>query len=541
MDCHCIPYHRIPHSSALFLDYLYRHERVAGFYNGSPFDVASYNRLATQLRFSQEKRRELVAILERQNRAFGAGAASFANIARLADPETYAVVTGQQAGLFSGPAFTLYKALTTVKLAQWLNENGLSSVPVFWLATEDHDLEEVSQVAILRDDYELLTLRESGDRPAPHSPVGSVELTAGVTELIGQIESSLAGSPGLPRLMDDLRASYVPGRPWGTAFGKLMARLFEPWGVVLLDPLDHDVHRLGAEAYRRAVEHAGGLRQRLTERSQALIQAGYHAQVHLAEDSTLVFGTEGGNRVPVLERDGQFRLDEDREISLQDLLARVENQPLEFSANVLLRPVVQDTVLPTLAYVAGPSELAYLGQAQVLYPEFGRTQPVLFPRAGFTLVERKVQRLLEKYKLEVTDVWQGEQHLTLRIAAAGLAEGWSERFDQSERELAALLERLRKDIETLDPTLLDTLKHTEEKIKYHIERLRAKVSRSALQRSELLARHAQTLLRFLFPARALQERKVSGLYFLARAGYDLLDRLLAQIQTRSSDHQIVEY
>jgi bacillithiol biosynthesis cysteine-adding enzyme BshC len=342
-------------------------------------------------------------------------------------------------------------------------------------------------------------------------------------------------------LTDDLRASYQPGATWGEAFGKLMARLFEPWGVVLLDPLDRQVHLLGAGIYRRALENAAVLRRKLLERSRGLTKAGYHAQVHLSEDATLVFGTDGGNRVPVVERDGRFRLDEGGEIPAKDLIARVENEPLEFSANVLLRPVVQDSILPTLAYVAGPSELAYLGQAQVLYPEFGRPQPVLFPRAGFTLVERKVQRLLEKYRLEATDVWQGEQHLTLRITAAGFAEGWSERFDQSERELAAMLERLRKDIETLDPTLLDTLKHTEEKMKYHVERLRAKVSRSALQRSDLLARHAQTLLRFLFPAKDLQERQVCGLYFLGRAGYDLLDRLLAQIQTLSSDHQLVVY
>jgi uncharacterized protein YllA (UPF0747 family) len=149
--------------------------------------------------------------------------------------------------------------------------------------------------------------------------------------------------------------------------------------------------------------------------------------------------------------------------------------------------------------------------------------------------------LLEKYKLEVTDAWQGESHLTMRIAAAGFAEGWSERFDQSEQELAALLERLRKDIERLDPTLLDTLRHTEEKMRYHIERLRAKVSRSALQRSELLTRHAQTLQRFLFPGKDLQERQISGLYFLGRAGHELLDRLLGQIQIRSSDHQVIEY
>jgi uncharacterized protein YllA (UPF0747 family) len=207
----------------------------------------------------------------------------------------------------------------------------------------------------------------------------------------------------------------------------------------------------------------------------------------------------------------------------------------------LLRPVVQDLLLPTLAYVAGPSELAYLAQAHALYPAFGRPMPVIFPRAGFTLVDRRVQRLLEKYKLSVEDVWQGEEGVRPKLAAAGFAEGWTERFDQSEQELAQLLGRLRQDLETLDPTLLDTLKNVEAKMRYQMERLRGKVSRTAIERSDFLARHQQLLLRFLTPAKNLQERQVSGAYFLGRAGYDLLDRILSRIQTDSSAHQTLVY
>jgi uncharacterized protein YllA (UPF0747 family) len=211
----------------------------------------------------------------------------------------------------------------------------------------------------------------------------------------------------------------------------------------------------------------------------------------------------------------------------------------------LLRPIVQDSLLPTVAYVAGPAELAYLGQAHAIYPIFDRTMPVIFPRAGFTLVDRRVRRLMEKYRLGLEDVWKGEDHLSRKIAAAGFseggAEGWAERFDQTQEDLQKNLERLRKDVERLDPTLLDALKHTEEKIAYQMDRLKGKLSRAALERSGLLARHQQTLLRFLMPRKNLQEREVSGVYFLGCAGYELLDRLLGQIQTRSSDHQVVDY
>jgi len=261
----------------------------------------------------------------------------------------------------------------------------------------------------------------------------------------------------------------------------------------------------------------------------------------VAEDSTLVFWAPDGNRRPLHRRGDGFVLDESEQVSLEQLGRSLENQPLTFSASALLRPIVQDILLPTVAYVAGPSELAYHGQTQVLYPFFGRPQPVIFPRAGFTLVDPRIRRLLEKYRLTVEDVWQGEEHLRRRIAASAFAEGWSERLEQGERDLAALLARLRPDIQALDPTLLDTLQHAEEKMKYQMERLRGKISRAALQRSETLLRHEQALMRFLLPNRELQERAVSGVHFLGRAGCDLLDRLLARIHIASPDHQILAY
>jgi bacillithiol biosynthesis cysteine-adding enzyme BshC len=541
MDCHCIPHTRMPHSSKLLQDYLYHFDRLAGYYTGAPFEPTSYQSLAEKLHEFLPDRQPLLEILRRQNQAFGCGEATCANLHRLAAPGTFAVVTGQQVGLLSGPAFTLYKALNAVRLAQSLSEQGLPSVPVFWLATEDHDLEEVAQTAVLDDEYASVELSDTGQRPAPRSPVGSVKLTKAITATLDRLEAALPPGTARDELLEDLRACYQPGIGWGQAFGCLMARLFKPWGVVLVDPLDADIQRLGARTYELALTHAPRLRALLQERTNALVRAGYHAQVHVADDSTLLFVNREGSRMPLDERGGKFFVDGSEEASKEDLKAEATQHPEHFSANVLLRPILQDTLLPTLAYVAGPSELAYFAQAQALYESFGRPMPVVFPRAGFTLVDRRTQRLLEKYQVSVEDVWQGEEHLRRKVAAAGLAEGWSERFDQSERELAALLEGLRKDIGTLDPTLLDTLKHAEEKMKYQLEKVRGKLSRAALERSDLLARHEQSLRRFLMPGKDLQERQVSGVYFLGRAGHELLDRILAQIQVRSSDHQVLVY
>jgi bacillithiol synthase len=541
MDGATLPYTRVPKSSALYLDYLYHFDRVASFFDKSPFDISSYRAVADSVQGLDGARGQVSEILARQNRGFESGDATVENIRRLAKPGTLAVVTGQQVGLLSGPAFTLYKALTAVRLARWLSEQGLPTVPVFWLATEDHDLEEVAQVAILDEEYNLVAFRDPGERPAPHSSVGYVRLSQEIRSTLDRLEALLPPAESRDHMLRDLRAAFVPGATWGHAFGRLMARLFGRWGVVLVDSLDEDIHRLTAHVYRHALVESPAIHNSLQRRSRDLVRTGYHEQVHVAEDSTLVFWARDGNRRPLHRRDGGFVLDGHEKVLPEQIRLALENQPLTFSPSALLRPIVQDVLLPTVAYVAGPSELAYHGQTQVLYPFFGRPQPVIFPRAGFTLVDHRIQRLLDKYRLAVEDVWRGEEHLRRKIAAAGFAEGWSERLDQSERDLTALLERLRGDIQTLDPTLLDTLNHAEEKMKYQVERLRGKISHAALQRSEVLLRHAQSLMRFLMPNRELQEREVSGVYFLARAGYDLLDRILAQIRIDSCDHQIMGY
>ncbi len=541
MDCSCIPYTRVPHSSKLLLDFLYDFDRVREFYSSAPFDPANYRDLAVKLRGFHADRTGLVEILKRQNQTFGSGKATFENLRRLGEPETFAVVTGQQVGLLSGPAFTLYKALTAVKLAQSLSAQGLPCVPVFWLATQDHDLEEVAQTAAFDEEYSLIPLHDPGERPAPRSPVGLVKLTEQISEVLGSLEKALPAGEPRDKLLGDLRDCYQPGVTWSLSFARWMARLFSPWGVILLDPLDRTVEALTRPVFDRALAHAEELRVRLLQRSKALEGAGYHAQVRVTDESTLVFVTRDGDRLPLQQRAGELLLDGTASVSLADLGAGADDGRFHFSANALLRPIVQDVLLPTLAYVAGPSELAYLGQSQTLYASFGRPQPVIFPRAAFTLVDRRVERILEKYKLDVTDVWEGEDALRHKIAATGFSEGWAERFEQSEKDLTHLLERLRCDLEALDRTLLDTLKNIEEKMKYQLDRLKGKVTRAALQRSELLSRHEQALRKSVMPEKALQERKVSGVSFLGRAGYELLDRILAQIQTHSSDHQVIVY
>ncbi|PYV14508.1 MAG: bacillithiol biosynthesis cysteine-adding enzyme BshC [Acidobacteria bacterium] len=435
-----IPHARVPRSTALFLDFLSHFEGVREFYDHRPFDLASYQAAAEGVRAQNPNRSALVEILETQNRAFGCSEKSLENIRRLASSETFAVVTGQQVGLFSGPAFTLYKALTAVRLAARLSEQGLPSVPVFRLATEDHDLEEVASAQTLDDDYHLVLLKDPGHAPAPRAPVGRIQLTTTIESLLKQFEDLTPPGEPRDRLMADLRESYKTGEPWGNAFARLMARLFAPWGVVLLDPLDGAIHRLALPVYDRVLREAETVRRRLLARSEALVKAGYHAQVHVAEDSTTLFLFSKGGRQPVTFRDGRFYVDDAKPLPPEELQAHLQSNPLDFTSNALLRPVVQDSLLPTVAYVAGAAELGYLGQSQVLYKFLsGRAQPVIFPRAAFTLVDRRIERWMQKYGVTVEDAWKGEEHLSKKVASNGFSAGWAERLEHSEKEIGEML------------------------------------------------------------------------------------------------------
>lgn len=583
-----IPYTQAPKATALFLDYVYQFERVRRFYGKPPFEISSYKEISAQLARWPGNRNTLGEILSRQNQALGCGEATLGNIRRLRDPQTFAVVTGQQVGLLSGPAFTLYKALTAVRLAEFLSAQGLPCVPVFWLATEDHDLDEVAQATLWNEAGDLISLSDAGASSEGHSSVGYIRLSAHIAEVLDQLEQILPAGDSRDRLMADLRECYIPGAGWGESFGRLMARLFSRFGVIMIDPLSQEVHEALRPCYQRALREACPLRRLLQERSAELTGAGYHAQVHVGDDSTLLFAAQDGNRSAVRQQSGDFHINGFDPDASEDLEARISTRPIDFSPSALFRPIVQDTLLPTVAYIAGPAELAYFGQAQAIYAQFGRPMPVIFPRAGFTLADHRLVRLLDKYDLKLQDVWEGEEHVRRRIAAAGMGENelreegsssgevpqsnrsqwdgaqkagtaragaggaapeqvsvnggaWSKRLGEFEGSVKRALAGLREDVKLMDPTLVEAIGHGEEKILYQIDRLKGKISRAALGRSELLRRHEQDLLRFLLPAGNLQEREISGIYFLARAGYELLDRLLPEIQTAGAGHVFFVY
>jgi bacillithiol synthase len=541
VKAHCLPFSQIPHTTRLFTDFLAYLPNVQPFYPRSPHFEEWLKEEAQKISYDSSRRERVTAILERQNKSWNASSQTLANLDRMRKGAA-AVVTGQQVGLFGGPMFAIYKALTAVKLAEQATAAGIDTVPVFWLATYDHDLAEVNHVSIPGQDGALQVL-STLSHDVPGAPVGSVRLGDELLPLVEQAAKLLGDSEATKFL----RESYRPGEFLGTAFARLYAKVFADWGVIVLDASDPELDRVAEPMFRAAVERADELAAALLARGEALEAAGYHQQVKVTPSSVLLFTLRQGARTPIHRRGNEpaaeFVIGTDpaaEKLSSTQLLDRIKSVPEQFSPNVLLRPIIQDYLLPTLAYTGGAAEAAYFAQAGAVYESLlGRVTPIV-PRFSATLVESKVQRVLDRHGINLTDVFSGPDALRRQLAERGLPDDLQAAFDAARKSLDSHLSDIKEKLVKLDRTLVDAAETSRSKIEHQLERLHSQAARAEALKSELVTRHAETLSQALYPDKGLQERGIAGIYFLARYGPEFLHQLHDAIQPDCPDHQILE-
>ncbi len=524
MESRCVRHTELPYTTSLFADFLYHFDRVAPFYPFPPLDWESYQSAAAAIRYPAERRAALVAALREQNGESPA-------LEQLARPETLVVATGQQVGLCSGPAYTAYKALTALKLARHLTARGLRAVPVFWMATEDHDLAEVNHCWVF-DAAGRPVRVEAAAAASQYTPAGRVVLPEAVTPAL---RDSLAAFPHGAEAVALIEESYVPGRSLAQAFAQLWQRLFGAKGLLLLDPLRPAFRALAARLLREAVHHADHLAERLAARNRSLEAAGYHVQVRVEQDASLVFLLENGTRRPLRRREGRYAAPGGETVSATELAAQAH----KLSPGALLRPVVQDYLLPTVACVAGPAELAYLAQSQVLYEALLGRAPVFVHRASFTLLDVRGDKLMSRWGLGLTDLFSSEAALHERIARRLTPPDLKERLSAVRQRVAREIEELRKELRRFDPTLEEAMERSGRKILYQLSKIERKTAREALRRKQRALRDAEYLHNLVYPHKHLQERLYSILPFLAQCGIHTLDHIYENIRLDCPDHQVL--
>jgi bacillithiol biosynthesis cysteine-adding enzyme BshC len=509
----------------LFLDYAASREPLAPFHAASPYAPV----VATTHDGAQNA--AIADLLEAQNRNFGAGEAALKNIAKLRAGAA-AVVTGQQVTLFGGPLFTLLKAAAAIRRAK---EAG--AVPIFWMATEDHDLDEADHVS-LPSRHELHTLRLQHSPDDSGKPVGSLRIGDSVLPLLEQA-SELLG-PGAA--LDALQAAYTPEATYAEAFGHLLARVFTNEGLILIDAAGREFHLLGSRVLRAAIERAAEFEVLLLERARLLEERGYEAQVLVSEGGSLLFliDDETGARLPLKRKDDSTWIAGRKQLSTEDLLAILESEPERLSPNALLRPVFQDSILPTAAYIGGPSEISYFAQSQVLYQAIlGRTTPVL-PRLSATLVESPVAKILAQHGLSLPEVIAAQpDELARQLGARILPEEGREKLHSAGNALDSELKILTEWLARLDAGLGKSAEVAAGKMRYQMDRLKRLASEYQLQKESSLRKHVDTLYLNLFPDRHPQERIIGAAAFLARSGERLVCELVELAGAECPGHKAI--
>jgi len=530
----------IPRTTRLFNDFLYDYQKVDRFYANYGRSVEPLADHARRVGEQQFDRKRVPAALERINRRVGSPELTFKHIEMLRHPGSVAIVTGQQAGLFTGPLYTIHKALTVIKLAACLRDQGVEAVPVFWVASEDHDYAEVNHCRVIDREGLLKEIRYEASGHRDEQPVGSVTLCEGIGQTIDDLVAQLAASEFLPALERDLRESYAEGVGFAEAFARLMARLFREYGVVLLDPLDEELKQVAAPLYAEAISKSSEIAEALVSRSRELEEAGYHAQIHVSEDMVPLFIMDDGRRSAMTQQDGRFAVKgSHRTFAKEELVELATRCPNCFSPNVTLRPVVQDYLLPTAAYIGGPAEIAYFAQLRAAYEVLGRQAPCVLPRASFTIVEGRHQKTMKKYGLELRDFFDGLHPAVTKVVENSLDRNTANAFTETERVLNEHLDKLGEALRNTDATLSDPLERARGKILYQLEHLRTRFIHSSAHREQTVYRQVERAFTTLYPDKNLQERELNVYYFLSRYGPSLIEELYGAADLGFSNHKLV--
>lgn len=533
MNQDCYPVTALPHVSALFRDYVCGlaepKERLQPFYSSFHRDDQWMQHPPVM---EPAARRTIAELLRQQNRNFGAGPATAANLDRLAEGAA-AVVTGQQVGLFGGPLLTLFKAATAVRLAAEASRSGHPHVPIFWLASEDHDFDEVNQATFLTGDG-LETLRLSHS-PAPGKPVGNIQFGDAILPLVKELRRCL----GENSVTDLLASLYTPTATFASAFAAFLTHIFSEHGLIVIDASGRPFHVLAHTTLRAAIEQADAIQAALLERTQALERAGYHAQVMVDGSSRMLFLIDEVTGVrTALKRTASGAWSAGaRQYSSADLLGILDTAPERISPNVLLRPVMQDTLLPTSVYIGGPAEIAYFAQSQVVYQSILKhTTPVL-PRFSATLIEPRLKKILEQHQLSLTDVFTTSDALAQHLGARAMRVEGKRKLATAGNALDRELKVLTEWMHAQDAGLGHAGEVAASKMLYQMNRLRRLSAAFTLQREQSLRRHADALCRELFPSGNLQERVLAGAGLLAKSSSSLVDLLIEYAQPGPCAHR----
>jgi len=532
---------RFPWIRRLAADYAYDFRSVAPFFSGDPADRSAWTDAIARTQAHDRRREAVAAVIAGQQERRQAPARAREAGRLLADRRTVAIVTGQQAGLFGGPLFTLLKALTALKLAEQVTrDHNCPAVAIFWIDAEDHDWEEVRSCTVFDADLAPRTVSLPARPGAEPAPVATVRLDASVADALAELERALPDTEFRAPLLDRLRRAYASGAGMADAFGRWLEDVLGDRGLVVYDSSDPASKPLVSGVFARELSQPGHTVKLAALAGSDLTARGYHAQVHAHDDSLALFhlSTDGGGRRAIRQQDGGFVVG-DQQFPAAALVEQATARPAGFSPNVLLRPVVQDTIFPTICYVAGPNELAYLGQLRGVYQHFGVPMPLFYPRASATILDSNALRFLTKYKLPLEALQAQDEAALNELLKTQIPEVVEDSFSSAVQAIDAQMAQLIHTIPALDPTLEGAARSTLERMQRDLQTLHGKMIQAAKRRDETLRRQFMRARALAFPGGHAQERTIGFVSLLNQYGPALVDRLDEELPLDLGRHWIV--
>ncbi len=532
------------HISNLYKDYLTNFDALRHYYTATYREKTGWEKIINHTLSRSINRSALVRVLHHYNKEHQCGIKTLANIDLLHDENTLAVVTGQQLGICTGPLYTIYKTITAIKLTQQLSQNfpNYNFVPIFWLECEDHDFEEINKLSFINNANEITTshyLLEGKPLEKNLGAVGNITIDNFITQFFTEMEQSFQKTEFTTPLFDMIQSYYKSGNTFLQSFVGFMNRLFEDDGLIFLNPNTPELKNLAKPLFKKELESVTEV-SKIVIKQSAELEEQYHAQIKAKAVNLFMFH-KGGRYAIEPSEDGTYYLKNTRQrFSQEELLNLVEKSPEIFSPNVVMRPLYQDTLLPTVGYIAGPSEIAYFAQLQPVYDFFGMTMPIIYPRASVTIVEEKVKKVLEKFQLNILEFFGDVEPLLARIAEQVSEVKVDNVFLQLHTNFSEALKEAQFGITQIDPTLDGTLKTTQAKIESLLTVLKEKTQKAQQQKQDISLRQIQKASLYLFPKENFQERELNVLYFMNKYGLEFVQWISGEIDINHFQHQLIE-
>ena len=535
-----IPFDHFYSPKSIVYQYINNSKKISEILPNHFLNEENYEKQAQYLLEKKYSRKRLCEVLEEQNRLFNADDSTFLNIEKLHKEGTFVVIAGQQVGLFSGPLYTIHKILSVIKLANELSDKLKQNVvPVFWMATDDHDYQEINHIYLPDQSGKIEKIVLTNEGNNPKLPISSISISHEIKALTEQLKTLLPDSEFSSQIFDILANSYQTGASFAVAFGSLIQSVFKKYGLILIDPSDPRFKKISIPLFAQEIKQRSPVSEAILLQTKLIEKEGFSAQIKLHENILNLFYHDPGRETIFFNENEFFIKNGDQKYSEAQLLQLLEEHPEKFSPNAVMRPLYQDTLFPTLAFVLGPSELAYFAQLKLAYEKMGVSVPIAFPRTSITLIEPRVQRLLNKNHLTIQEIFKNKDQILNDLIKKEIPESLFESIEFGMKRVEQIWQEIQNEITGFDANMVKPAEIAASKSVGQFDFLHKKIMQSTRKKNVVIKSQIEKLLNLLFPLGKPQERVFNFLPYYVRFGEKFIEQLYSQIDVFNADHQII--